>query len=697
MYLSRFSIAARTWMLAFFSLLGMLSVGFLFWDAQEFEEHTEEQLSFSKKISDQVTEAGYLFQNLRLSAGRFLQSPTQELEKQVDARQAKLVSAVDAPLTALAPDTSEAKQLVLLRQQVDVYGAAFKRLAGTTRELGFTADDGLQGQLRGAIHAVEKILTGSNNPTVEVLLLKARRYEKDFMLRGDPKYIQQLDKSVDAMEALPASTYAAGQSTKISGLLEKYRKAFHDFAERAVSQRTMTEELRQMELQLDPQFEALRQSLASTQAATEAAATADNARRMLILMGTLVVAAAVQLALAVIVGRSIVRPLRGLTQAMSHLSAGQLDVDIPGKGTGHELGSMAEAMEIFRSNSLLKESLEAETIAQREAAERERHANERQAQQRVAQLDHATALLGQGLQELANGNLAFSIETPLAPEFERLRQDFNRSVAELANTLSTVVEAAHSIDGGAGEISGSAADLSSRTEQQAASLEQTAAALDQITTNVQGSTERVQDAQHVAGQAQQSVADSAKVLARMTEAMSLIESSSQQITSIITVIDEIAFQTNLLALNAGVEAARAGEAGRGFAVVAQEVRELAQRSSKAAREIRLLIGQSGSHVRGGVELVTDTTQALGEVQVHIQTINEHMASIGIAAKEQSTGLAEVNAAVNQMDQVTQRNAAMVEEATAASNMLAQESKRLREMISRFALADKRPGQVRKAA
>jgi hypothetical protein len=112
MYLSRFSIAARTWMLAFFSLLGMLSVGFFFWDAQEFEEHTEEQLSFSKKISDQVTEAGYLFQNLRLSAGRFLQSPTEELEKQVDARHAKLVSAVDTPLAALAPDTSEAKQLV---------------------------------------------------------------------------------------------------------------------------------------------------------------------------------------------------------------------------------------------------------------------------------------------------------------------------------------------------------------------------------------------------------------------------------------------------------------------------------------------------------------------------------------------------------------------------------------------------------
>jgi methyl-accepting chemotaxis protein len=171
----------------------------------------------------------------------------------------------------------------------------------------------------------------------------------------------------------------------------------------------------------------------------------------------------------------------------------------------------------------------------------------------------------------------------------------------------------------------------------------------------------------------------------MTEAMHLIEASSQQITSIIGVIDEIAFQTNLLALNAGVEAARAGEAGRGFAVVAQEVRELAQRSAKASGEIRVLIGQSGGHVRGGVELVGATTNALRSVESHIGAINEHMAAIATSAREQSTGLAEVNVAVNQMDQVTQKNAAMVEEATAASVMLARESGRLRELIGQFDL------------
>lgn len=696
-YLSGLSIATRTWVLAFFSVLGMIVVGGLFWDAYEYEEATEEKLAFTKNISDQVTESGYTFQNVRLIAARFAHSANAEIAKQFESRQSELLTALGKPLASLPAQSMEASRLSDLRQQLEAYGKAFRELAAVRQELGFTQDEGLQGELRGAIHSVERIVSGKSDPAVQILMLTARRHEKDFMLRADAKYIEQLNKAVDAMVLLPSTAYAVSANVDIPGLLEQYRAAFADYAKLSVSERKMTEDLRQMEQRLEPQFEALRQSLASAQAATEATAAADAHRRMIILMATLVVAAVVQLALAVIVGRSIVRPLRGLTQAMSHLSAGQLDVDIPGKGNGHELARMAEAMEIFRSNARMKESLEAQTVEQREAAEAQRRIHEQQAQERVAQLDQATTLLGQGLQELANGNLAFSITTPLAPEFERLRQDFNRSMAQLATTLSTVIEAAHSIDGGAGEISGSAADLSSRTEQQAASLEQTAAALDQITTNVQGSTSRVQDAQLVASQAQQSVAESAKVLNRMTEAMALIESSSQQITSIISVIDEIAFQTNLLALNAGVEAARAGEAGRGFAVVAQEVRELAQRSSKAAGEIRLLIGQSGSHVRGGVELVTDTAEALSQVQIHIQTINEHMTSIATAAKEQSTGLAEVNAAVNQMDQVTQRNAAMVEEATAASGMLAQESKRLRDLIGRFSLSRDRAGDTRRAA
>jgi methyl-accepting chemotaxis protein len=168
--------------------------------------------------------------------------------------------------------------------------------------------------------------------------------------------------------------------------------------------------------------------------------------------------------------------------------------------------------------------------------------------------------------------------------------------------------------------------------------------------------------------------------------MGRIEHSSSQISNIIGVIDEIAFQTNLLALNAGVEAARAGEAGKGFAVVAQEVRELAQRSAKAAKEIKDLIRNSANEVESGVRLVRETGEALRTIECLIVTINEHMDAIAVSAQEQSAGLSEVNMAVNQMDQVTQQNAAMVEEANAASATLAQEAGRLRELIGRFTLA-----------
>ena len=264
--------------------------------------------------------------------------------------------------------------------------------------------------------------------------------------------------------------------------------------------------------------------------------------------------------------------------------------------------------------------------------------------------------------------------------------DFNQSVEHLAKTISQVVEVSESIHSRAGEISSASDDLSRRTENQAAALEETAAALDEMTASVKSAAEGAREVETIVQKARREAEDSGAVVQGAVEAMSRIRESSDQISQIIGAIDDIAFQTNLLALNAGVEAARAGEAGKGFAVVASEVRALAQRSSAAAKEIKALIVDSAEHVGTGVERVGRAGEALTNIVGSVANITSLVGNIANGASEQSAGLGEINIGVTQLDQVTQQNAAMVEQATAASHSLQQDSRRLTEMVAHFSMA-----------
>ncbi len=381
----------------------------------------------------------------------------------------------------------------------------------------------------------------------------------------------------------------------------------------------------------------------------------------------------------------LVRPIQAMQQTMGSLANGDFSTTVEGTDRRDEIGGMAKAVEVFKQNGLKSRALEQEAIANRSASEAEQARIAEAERVRAAQMAEATTGLGEGLKHLSKGDLTFQLTQAFASEFESLRADFNAAVQQLGGSLRSVSQATSSIDNGAREISQSATDLSKRTEQQAASLEETAAALDQITANVANSSKRTEEARHVAIEANQSARRSGEVVSNAVTAMHRIEQSSSQISNIIGVIDEIAFQTNLLALNAGVEAARAGEAGKGFAVVAQEVRELAQRSAQAAKEIKDLIRNSTDEVSTGVKLVQETGEALKVIEGQVVTINAQLDAIATSAREQSVGLAEVNTAVNQMDQVTQQNAAMVEESTAASASLAGEVTRMREIIAEFRL------------
>lgn len=436
-------------------------------------------------------------------------------------------------------------------------------------------------------------------------------------------------------------------------------------------------------------------SLMNTQgAATSQKQSAETFSSTITLTYTVVV-----LCLGVIAGSmwfaisGIARPIEKITTSMKRLSHGDNTTAIPYAGRADEIGDMAAAVEIFRTNAVANIRLEKESAAARTVSEEERKRNAELERVRAEEMAQATLCLGEGLRHMASGDLSFQLNDRFASEFETLRADFNTAVTQLSETLGTVADATGAIDHGSREVSGSADNLSKRTEQQAAALEETAAALDQITVNVANSSKRAEEARKVAAQANESAAQSGRVVASAVEAMQKIEASSNQVSNIIGVIDEIAFQTNLLALNAGVEAARAGEAGKGFAVVAQEVRELAQRSAQAAKEIKDLIRNSSVEVQTGVRLVSDTGRALKTIEGYVITVNEHMDAIATSAKEQSVGLAEVNTAVNQMDQVTQQNAAMVEETSAAGATLANESGKLRDLISQFQLSIGKQGPI----
>jgi methyl-accepting chemotaxis protein len=411
--------------------------------------------------------------------------------------------------------------------------------------------------------------------------------------------------------------------------------------------------------------------------------SARSAALMGAIMASVVLLVALGLAggILLLVRRRVTAPIGAMTQAMGRIAEGELATAIPGAGRTDEIGEMAKAALVFRDAAAAKLERDRETEDDRRRGEGERRRAEAEAIERERAL--VCQSIGAGLARLAAQDLVYRMTDDLPDAYRRLQADFNQAMQQLEDALLGVAENVHAMEAGSNQIAGAADSLSQRTEQQAASLEETAAALEEITTTVDQTADGARNADKMVGSAKVDAERSGDVVRQAIEAMSGIEKSSKQIGQIIGVIDEIAFQTNLLALNAGVEAARAGDAGRGFAVVASEVRALAQRSAEAAKEIKGLISASTAQVDAGVGLVADSGEALARIVGQIGEVSTVVAAIANGATEQAAALKEINTAVNQMDQMTQRNAAMVEETTAASHALLKEASTLMGAISRF--------------
>ncbi|MEH7840708.1 MULTISPECIES: methyl-accepting chemotaxis protein [Rhizobium] len=400
--------------------------------------------------------------------------------------------------------------------------------------------------------------------------------------------------------------------------------------------------------------------------------------------------------LAIIGGLMLIETLRGplkrITQTMMRLADGDLNVPIGDGKRGDEIGDMIRSVTVFRDHALEKTRLEelAETNRARDELEQASRAAE---QARIeAEQSKALTALSDMLGKLADGNLAAVMSEDLAADYVAMARTYNHAIDALRLTLAEVRNTTYEIAEGSTNLSGAADDLARRTEQQAASLEESSRVLGELTASVRTTAENARQTSLSVAEAHRQAEHSAAVVAKAIDAMGAINRSSEKVTSIIGVIDEIAFQTNLLALNAGVEAARAGEAGRGFAVVAQEVRELAQRCATAAREIKGLISTSASQVGAGVRLVEETGQALSSIMEHFTSINGLVQVISSSTTTQYKGIDEVNNAVRDVEHITQHNAAMVEENTAEIHRLRHQVEVLNERISHFQTAD-----IRKAS
>ncbi|WP_158555142.1 methyl-accepting chemotaxis protein [Fulvimarina endophytica] len=387
-----------------------------------------------------------------------------------------------------------------------------------------------------------------------------------------------------------------------------------------------------------------------------------------------------------LLSRSVASPLVKMTAAMKEIGGGNHAVTVPAVGQADELGDMASALENFRKAGLEKVKLEGRLVSERTNAEASRREAEHAATTAARQA--FIAAVQPSFERLSAGDLTARLDARANADYAELCDLFNASVSRLERTIGSVVGSIGSIHNGLFEINTASNDLAQRTEQQAASLEETVAALSEVTRAIDATAQNSIEAQSSAHSALHNAEKGGDIVRRAVEAMQIIEQSSRKIGSIISVIDEIAFQTNLLALNAGVEAARAGETGRGFAVVAQEVRGLAQRSATAAKEIKELIQVSSEQVEAGVELVGASGQSLTQIISEIGDVSRVVTEIASRTQSQAVSLREVSTAADQMDKVTQQNAAMVEQSTAAAQTLANEMDDLSGLIAEFKTATK---------
>ncbi|MBX4952725.1 HAMP domain-containing protein [Rhizobium binae] len=696
--LSRFSIRAKVLLFVLPFVLSISAVGFVGLFASGL-------LQGRMEISNSVLQSLTGFRNLNASMDDFLRAPSEpardKLISEIKSQESDLISTLEQVDTdgdgqddlvdatkKTAGVASIVEKLWTLHEQETEVRAAIKSAQSGVISVRFN--------LSAMSQEMQDTLRGWKNDATAVLpiLQKMRNLEdsissfqlvlSEFMSKADEDNLVRLRQEIGKLSKNIATLKQTSEAKVIAGDIDLSMKG--PIASLELNGSKLVETLgRRDDAYADArsQFDAIWAQL--TAFAESEKHRAGGERRQANSIS--VIATAFGIAFSIIGGIALVltlqRPIGQITAAMRRIADGALDTNISGEQRHDEIGDMARALGIFKENALSKIRIEEQSGEERQAAEQERQRNDAEKRQMDRQIEFAVSELAAGLERMSKGDISTTIEAPFIGRLEQLREDFNSSMVRLQITMRHIRDNVERIQGNGNQMARSAEDLAKRTEHQAASLEETAAAVEEITATVRSNADRARDADQIVRQAKRTADDSAGVVNNAIEAMRRIEGDSREIEQIISVIDEIAFQTNLLALNAGIEAARAGEAGNGFAVVAMEVRELAQRSATAAQEIKSLITKSTSEVKSGSQFVQETGTVLAKISAQIASINQHVETISRASHDQSIALQEVNSTVNRMDQMTQQNATMVEETTAASKDLAGEVDALMSLVRQF--------------
>jgi methyl-accepting chemotaxis protein len=643
--LSRFKLARQIALIGVLGILGVSAVGGIYlWGAarQSANERVMAQATTAQLVTNEVA-------NGMLLARRAEKDFLLRREERYLAAHASTLKSVDGQiqkLADLAEGTEDRALIAKIGAGVGVYSQHFRQLGATLKTLGLNETAGLQGALRKSVHAVEEKLKLHDEPRLAVLMLMMRRHEKDFLLRQEARYGEEMKKrAVEFAAMLGGSPLPESERAEITSLMAAYHGDFAKVVEGSLAAASETKKLSDAYAALEPVIDALERRIAETYAAARATSESNAARlRLLVLAGIALVALAVG-AIAWVVGRGISRPLVDMTGRMARLAGGDLEMDIVGVERRDEIGEMAKAVQVFKDNAITARRLEVEQKTEQERKEKRQQA------------------------------------------VEGFIQGFDRSVTGslkmLASASTELQNTAQSMSATAEESSRQATAVAAASEQASTNVQTVASAAEELSSSIAEISRQVTESAKIAGQAVDQAGHTNAQIKGLVDA-------AQRIGDVVKLINDIASQTNLLALNATIEAARAGEAGKGFAVVASEVKSLANQTAKATEEISAKIAEMQAATGQSVDAIGAITQTIGRINEIATTIASAVEEQGAATQEiarnvqqASKGTSEVSTNIAGVTQAASETGAAATQVHGASSELARQGEQLRADVNQF--------------